>query len=885
MAEAKKDVAAILAKAAELHNKGELKKAKELYEEVIKLDERNGKAHVLLGNILYYMGKGDEAEKHYLKAVEIDPDHAIAYFNVGVISQDRGDLNRAIEFYEKTIAKKTDYAQAYSNLGAALRDKGDLLGAFKNFKKAIEIDESVEVPKKEMEKIIDKVQEEVKRRDIVREAEELLMEGGTLEKSGNLERAMELYKRAIELNPSSIIAYYLLGLAYEKLGNARQAYETYKQTLDIDPEIGSKDISLELINMIENLAGASFLGAMGFSKTVGGFRDRLKREGGEIPSFKDFARKEAQLETPDYYLKQGAEKEAKGDLEGAIADYKKAIEANPKIPIPYYMLGLAFESKGEMDIAIENYKKATAIDSDLLAPQASWELSALLSNRMGGVQLGASESREILSAFRKSIDKTEMGSLGSFVKKRLSTKSIQEIKEGYLLDISGDTSRAVQKFRQATMIDPNNALAYIILGLAQESMDRPEEAMAEYRKIEQLDFSRAEREVPAEVKDIVKDYMTKTTSSGHNVGKVLARYIELVAKNPDKMLELLGYIEDIKVDSISNIIRGHLKGEMTLEEGGRIIRDEEEFPVEESAKEKVVAKRAGTGAEMVALAWKYKTARTIRCVAFDPLGRTVLAGSESGIVYHLDDRGELLRKLRMDVAVVDLDVSRDAAQAVVALQNGIVKQIDLKNDKVLWEVDLSKSGPRSVAISNDGKYIAVGLEDFNIAKISGGKTEWMRAAKGFISHVDISADGRTIVAASDDGTLYIISERMGLAPREDSIPINKPLRTAAVSPDGKYAAASTSDGVVYLFGEKKNLLWKREVGQVIYGMGVSADGRYVIAGSSNGKTLLYDRSGKLLWEYSTGDNIWSADISEDGRSIALGCGLVFGNVYLLRSAA
>jgi tetratricopeptide (TPR) repeat protein len=883
MATAEKDVSAIFAEAAELHSKGHFKKAKKLYQEVLDKDDGNAKAHVLLGNILYYQGESKEAEKHYLKAIDLDQDYAIAYFNEGVIKQDEGDLDAAVDYYKKTIEKDPEYAQAYSNLGTVLRDKGDLFGAFKNFKKALEIDERAVVSKEEMEKILDRVQEEVRNRDLIREAEELLMEGGMMEEAGNLERAAEFYKRAIELNPSSVIPYYLLGLVYEKLGDKKLAAETYKRTLDLDPDVASR-ASIDVIKLLERLSGAPSLGVWGFSKTVESFREHLGRETGAV-SLREFIGKKSEPEGPEYFLKLGTEKENRGDLEGAIAEYKRAIEENPHIPIPYYMLGLALESKGDMENALENYKKAVSLESELLVPEASLELSAFLSNKLGGVQLDPLESTNILSDFRKSLIEEGEISLGSFVQKRLSKKSVEEIKEGFLLDVGGDARSALQKFRQAARIDPNNALAYLILGLAQESMDKPDEAMKQYKKMDQLDFERATRDFPDEVLDIVNEYMTRTTSSGHKVGTVLARYIDLVAKNPDKMLELLGYIEDIKLDSVASIIRSHLTGELVLEEGGRIIRDEDEFPAEPVEREKEITDKAGIGAGMVALAWKYKTARTIRSIAYDYLGRTILAGSEIGVLYHIDDGGGLLRKLQFGTAVVDLDISQGGSLAAVALQNGIIKLIDLKSGKTLWEIDLSEGGPRSVAVARDGSHVAAGLEDSNIVKISDGRIEWMRATTGFISKVDISGDGFTIVGASDDGSIYIIKERPGLAPREESIPLHKPLRSVAISSEGMYVAASTEDGEIYLFDEEKNVLWKHEIGQVAYGLGVSREGKYVVTGSSNGKALLHDRSGKLLWEYSTGDNIWSADISEDGKSMVLGCGLVFGGVYLLKSAA
>ncbi|MEE8167422.1 MAG: tetratricopeptide repeat protein [Candidatus Hydrothermarchaeales archaeon] len=881
MAEGQSDVDVIFSKATELHNKGDLKKAAQLYHEVLEIDESNAKAYVLLANILYYSGESIEAEEYCLKAIEVDPDYAMAYFNIGVIKQDKGDLDGAVEFYEKAIENNSEYPQAYYNLGALLRDKGDLFEAFKNFKKALDLDKNATISKEEMEKIFDRVQNEVMRREIIRDAEELLMEGGVMEKEGDLEMAVEFYKRAIKLNPESIIACYLLGMVYEKLGDMRLALETYNRILDIDPDVGLRDASLESIKLLKHLTGVPLLSIEDLSKTAEAFQHRLREKPREMLSFRDFIT-EAKSEGLEYFLKQGIKVESQGDIDEAIKEYKRAIEANPRASLPYYLLGLCFESTDDMDGAIENYQKAAALDSNL-STNDSWVLSALLSDNLGGITMNAYECFETLNNFKKSAGKKEGGSLVAFAKKRISRKSVEELKKGYLLDSGGNASGALQKFREAVRIDPNNAIAYVILGLAQESLEVPDEAMKQYTKMDELDFNSASRDVPDAVLDIVNEYMTRTTASGHRVGSVLTKYIELVVKNPDKMLELLDYIEDIKLDSISSIIRGHLKDEVVPKEGGRIIKDVEDFRVEAAERQKEVPKQVGVGADMVSFIWKYKTARTIKSIAIDSHGSSTLAGSETGVLYHLDKNGGLLRKLQMEAAVIDLDVSHDAAQAVVALQNGVVRQIDLKKGEVLWEIDLSKNSPRSVAVSKDGKHVAVGLQDSHIAKLSRGRVEWMRATRGFISGVGISKDGRIIVGASDEGNLYVIKEGVDLTPDEEFISLHKPLRTMAISPDGKYVAASTDDGDVYLFDEKKNVLWKRELGQIAYGLCVSKDARHVVVGLSNGKALLHDREGRSLWEYSSGDNIWDVDISEDGKSIVLGCGLVFGGVYLLKS--
>src|SRR4051812_8499870 len=61
-------------------------------------------------------------------------------------------------------------------------------------------------------------------------------------------------------------------------------------------------------------------------------------------------------------LTTGNAKYAKGDFEGAIADYTQAIEASPKDPVPYFNRGNAKRKKGDLDGAIADYTQTIAID-------------------------------------------------------------------------------------------------------------------------------------------------------------------------------------------------------------------------------------------------------------------------------------------------------------------------------------------------------------------------------------------------------------------------------------------------------------------------------------------------------------------------------------------
>ena len=64
----------------------------------------------------------------------------------------------------------------------------------------------------------------------------------------------------------------------------------------------------------------------------------------------------------DAYNNRGTSRATKGDLDGAIADYTKGLEIDPHSAMAYYGRGVVRQAKGDLDGAIADYNRAVEID-------------------------------------------------------------------------------------------------------------------------------------------------------------------------------------------------------------------------------------------------------------------------------------------------------------------------------------------------------------------------------------------------------------------------------------------------------------------------------------------------------------------------------------------
>jgi cytochrome c-type biogenesis protein CcmH/NrfG len=153
---------------------------------------------------------------------------------------------------------------------------------------------------------------------------------------GEYEKAIEEYKRAIEINPDSVEAYYHLGMAYSSLGKYKEAVEAYGRAIRIKPEYAAAYYNL----------GHAYSNLNQHDKAIKAFRRSIQYEPDNV---------EAYFALGNAYSDSGKEDKAVDTLEAAIS-------RKPDNPYAYYRLGLLYFPGGLHARAAEAFTQVITRD-------------------------------------------------------------------------------------------------------------------------------------------------------------------------------------------------------------------------------------------------------------------------------------------------------------------------------------------------------------------------------------------------------------------------------------------------------------------------------------------------------------------------------------------
>jgi len=209
----------------EAYNMGDFKGAVKCFKKVIEKEPDVSSCWYLLLESLSYLGKWEEMIEIGDKALKIHPNIGPNYSWLGDACDQLGKRKQAIDFYEKALnllEKELDLMEKklvkypLKADGTVLNSLGEINIRLGNYKAAISYS---------------------KRASKISPSEHNWHSIGlAFKKLGEYDKAIEFFKKSLDINPKHSYAWFDLGLIYEDLNNTQEAIECYEKAVENSPQ-------------------------------------------------------------------------------------------------------------------------------------------------------------------------------------------------------------------------------------------------------------------------------------------------------------------------------------------------------------------------------------------------------------------------------------------------------------------------------------------------------------------------------------------------------------------------------------------------------------------------------------------------------------------------
>ena len=195
---------------------------------------------------LHAKGKITDAKNIYEKILEVKPVHFLALTNLGIVFSQLREFSRAVELFNKVIKINPNYAEGYNNLGNALFELSEFDKSLQCYKRAVQLNPSfsdafnnlgnVYQKKEEKNKAIESYESAISLDIGANKDKPYYNLGNIYRESGDFEKSINLYKKAIGINPNSVSAYINLSISLNKNGNLKEAITCCEKAREKDPK-------------------------------------------------------------------------------------------------------------------------------------------------------------------------------------------------------------------------------------------------------------------------------------------------------------------------------------------------------------------------------------------------------------------------------------------------------------------------------------------------------------------------------------------------------------------------------------------------------------------------------------------------------------------------
>jgi tetratricopeptide (TPR) repeat protein len=181
---------------------GQYGEAKEVFRRLIERDPNSAPVHMLLGEALDADHRTPEATAEFEAAVKVGPAQPEAHFGLGFLYWKLKRYEDAEREFREELKRDPKNAQATAYLGDTLMKVGRKQDALKLFQSARELRPDMRIAHFDL----------------------AILHAGDKQ----YDAAVEEYRRAIQIDPSSYDAHYRLGRLYNQLGRSAEAEKEFK---------------------------------------------------------------------------------------------------------------------------------------------------------------------------------------------------------------------------------------------------------------------------------------------------------------------------------------------------------------------------------------------------------------------------------------------------------------------------------------------------------------------------------------------------------------------------------------------------------------------------------------------------------------------------------
>lgn len=354
------DVESLFEKAVKLHEKEDLKAAREIYWRILRIQPDHASTLHMLGVLCYDQGNSDEAVRFIRKAIEINPDCAEAYIHLGMILKEAGHILETLELFRQAININANMIKPFYELSLILVSQNLIDEASVSLRHIIEVNSDIpEVwhslgllyfRQNKIEKSVIALERAVALNPLYTHALKNLALA-LLEQSRE-DEAIAALQKAIALEPTYGDAHFLLASVFRQKGKAQAALTSFHRALELAPD------HLEYLNEI----GLTYMD-LGLLPEAAEILERLIA---------------VRPQMPEAHYNLGLVCQRQQKFSEAKAAYKQAILLKPNNTAAYNNLGLIYDLLNRKKEALACYQQVAALDPE---NQAAKHLIAALTQK------------------------------------------------------------------------------------------------------------------------------------------------------------------------------------------------------------------------------------------------------------------------------------------------------------------------------------------------------------------------------------------------------------------------------------------------------------------------------------------------------------------------